>query len=272
MLDDNMAKIRADVRAIAAQELVDREVAADLFFRTKVLPRNLQRQDIRTSQSTKPFVRDVFGSPYDEKISSELRKLFPMGLNHLTDQLEAHSLLQHPAIQDNKTGAFIKNAMPYHGARKKTWVEECFVLDVDLLESWGLLWPNTPRLGFLVLFKTLTGAPLLCMWEINRSSSSSSLGLTYRVPGSEEVETSTVEISLSKGSPKQAATQAWLKCPHKNDVARECPQSKRLYLPPGAKKFACNRCYDLDYHRRRSMAGLHLSVPFFFLFPLRRRQ
>ena len=64
MLDDNMAKIRADVRAIAAQELVDREVAADLFFRIKVLPRNLQRRDIRISQSTKPFVGAVFGSPY----------------------------------------------------------------------------------------------------------------------------------------------------------------------------------------------------------------
>lgn len=98
MLDDNMAKIRSDVRAIAAQELVDREVIADLFFRTKSLSHKLQRRDIRTSQSTKPFVEAVLGSPYDEMISSELRKLFPKGLNHFADQFEAHSLVKRPAI------------------------------------------------------------------------------------------------------------------------------------------------------------------------------
>lgn len=221
MLDEDMAKIRSDVRAIAAQELVDREVVADLFFRTKILPDKLQRRDIRTSQSTKPFVGSVLGSPYDEMISSELRTLFPNGLNHFVDQFEAHSLAKRPVIQGKDTDAASKRVMQHPGARTKTWVEECFVLDVDQLESWGILWPKTPRLGFLVLFKTLTGAPLLCMWEINRSSSPINLALTYRVPGSEEVTSSTIVISLSKGSHKKGATHAWLRCPLKNEAARE---------------------------------------------------
>ncbi|MHB8204247.1 MAG: hypothetical protein ACYDHG_11175 [Desulfomonilaceae bacterium] len=267
MLDQDLAVIQADVRAIAAKELIDRKVAADLFFRTEILPKNLQQQRAKASESLKPFVGLLFGRSYDEMISSELRNGFPMGLKHIADKLEALSQVQHCAIEGDETGAR-RNIMPASATTKKTKVEECFVLDVDQLKKCGILLSHFPSSGLMVLFKTLTGAPLLSKWEINRSDCFSNLSLTYLAPGSEEVVTSCMEIWRSKRSHKPGTGHAWLTGPHKDDEARKFLKSRRLYLPPGTQRFACNQMYDLDYHRSKSMAGLDLSVPFFFQSPL----
>ncbi len=136
-----------------------------------------------------------------------------------------------------------------------------FVLDVKHLEQWGILWPDFPSLGFMLLFKTLTGAPLFSMWEINRFERFSRLNLNYLVPDSTKFETSSVEIWSSTMSDKTQTLQYWMKCPHEDKGG---PHRRLLYLPPGADKFKCNQCYNLDHHRSRSMVGLDLSVPFFF--------
>ena len=266
MSEINAAAIRKIVRTMAAKDLIDRRIVADLLFQTGIIPRPTSLQNKK--MDLHPFeltLGGLFRGDFDCQLSSRLRQLFPGGLGHISDQLEASWRTEHLSAQGNqmvKTGA---SAIQDLTTRKKTPVEECFVIDVDKLKQWGILQPHYPRFGFLLLFKTLTGAPLLCMWEINRSESLCRLGLNYLVPNSKKVESSSMEIWSSKVSDKTQTQHYWMKCPHENEKDSKLPYRRLLYLPPGAETFKCCKCHDLERHRSRSMEGLDLSIPFFFL-------
>ena len=206
----------------------------------------------------------LFRGDFDCRLSSKLRELFPSGLSHISDQLEALWRAERLPTQGSKM-VKISASSQVDAKTKKTRVEECFVIDVDKLKQWGILQPHYPSFGFLLLFKTLTGAPLLCMWEINRSESLCRLGLTYVAPGSKKGVSSRVQIWSSKMPDKTQTQHYWMKCPHEDEQDSQLPYRRLLYLPPGAEIFKCCQCHDLERHRSRSMEGLDLSVPFFFL-------
>ncbi len=262
------AAIRKTVRAMAAKELVGRMMIADLLFQIGIIPPHTSLQNMNMDH-LKLSLGEVFRGDFDCQLSSNLLTQFPSGLNHISDQLEASWRAGHLPIQGNQTvktgGSLIQDPTK----RKKTLVEECFVIDVEQLDRWGILFPHYPRFGFMLLFKTLTGSPLFCMWEINRSESLSHLGLTYIAPGSKKNVSSWVKIWSSKMSDKTQPQHYWIKCPHENEKDTQLPYRRLLYLPPGAEIFKCYQCYDLERHRSRSMEGLALSVPLFFLPPQR---
>lgn len=265
------ATIRKTVRAMAAKELIYQSIVADLLFQVGIItrPTSLQNKKMDLHHPLKLSLGEVFRGDFDCQLSYNLRKLFPVGLSQISDQLEASWRAERISTQCNqmvKTGGSL---IQYPTKRKKTLVEECFVLDVEQLDQWGILLPHYPRLGFMILFKTLTGAPLLGMWEINRSESGSYLGLTYVVPGSRKVASSSIEIWRSKISDKTQTEHYWMKCHHEVKGDGRFPHRRLLYLPYGADTFKCIHCHDLDHHRSQSMKGLDLAVPFFFLPPQR---
>ncbi|MHB8205508.1 MAG: hypothetical protein ACYDHG_17645 [Desulfomonilaceae bacterium] len=270
MSEIDAVPVRKIVRAMAAKELVGRGIIADLLFRIGViaLPTSLQNKKM----DLHPFelsLGGLFRGDFDCQLSNNLRKLFPSRLSQISDQLEATWRAESLSTQGNQMAKVGGSSTQDPTRRKKTLVEECFIIDVEQLDQWGILLPHYPRFGFMLLLKTLTGAPLLCMWEINRSENSSHLGLTYLVPNSKKVESSSIEIWRSKMSDKNQAQKHWLKCPHAEEDASRSSHRRLLYLPPNGEKFKCDQCYDLERHRSRSMVGLDLSVPLFFLPPNR---
>ena len=261
------AAIRKIVRAMAAKELIDQRIVADLLFQIGIIssPTSLQKKKM----DLHPFklsLGAVFRGDFDCRLSSNLRKLFPCGLSDISSRLETSLRAERILTQGNQNVKVRESSIQYPIKRKKTLAEECFVIDVEQLDQWGMLLPHYPGFGFMLLFKTLTGAPLLCMWEINRSESLSRLGLTYVAPGSEKVVSSLVEIWHSETSDKTKPQRCWMKCSHEDEQAR-LPYRRLLYLPPGAEIFKCSQCHDLERHRSRSMERLDLSVPLFFLPP-----
>lgn len=269
MSEIHAAAIRKTVQAMAAKELIDRKTVADLLYEFGIIQRTTSLEKKKLDLYPFEFtLGGLFRGDFDCRLSYNLRKLFPRGLSDISYQLEASRRAERLSTQGNqivKTGG---NLIQYPTKRKMTMVEECFVLDVKQLDQWGILLPRYPRFGFMLLFKTLTGAPLLCIWEINRSESLSRLGLTYVAPGSEKVVSSLVEIWHSETSDKTKPQRCWMKCSHEDEQAR-LPYRRLLYLPPGAEIFKCGQCYNLERHRSRSMEGLDLSVPLFFLPPQR---
>ena len=264
------AAIRKTVRAMAAKEFIDRRIVADLLFQTGIIPRptSLQKKKMDILP-LKLSLGEVFRGDFDCQLSSNLRKLFPGGLSDISSRLETSWRAERILTQGNQNVKVRERSIQDPTKRKKTLAEECFVLDVEQLEQWGILLPQYPRFGFMILFKTLTAAPLLCMWEINRSESLSRLGLTYVAPGSEKVVSSLVGIWHSETSDKTKPQRCWIKCPHENEQTSRLSYRRLLYLPPGTVTFKCGQCYNLERHRSRSMEGLDLCVPLFFLPPQR---
>ncbi|MGO8881765.1 MAG: hypothetical protein ACLPVO_20825 [Desulfomonilaceae bacterium] len=270
MSEIDAAAIRKTVRAMAARELVGSRIIADLLFQIGIIPRPTSLQNKKMDLlPLKLSLGEVFRGDFDCQLSSNLRKLFPGGLSHVSDQLEASWRAERLSKQDNQMVKVSESSIQDPTTRKRTMVEECFVIDAQQLGQWGILQPHYPRFGFMLLFKTLTGTPLFCMWQINPSESSSRLGLTYLVPNSKKVESSSIEIWRSKMSDKNQAQKHWLRCPHADEDASRSSHRRLLYLPPNGEKFKCGQCYDLERHRSRSMVGLDLSVPLFFLPPNR---
>ncbi len=271
MSEIDAAAIRKIVRAMAAKELIDRRTIADLLFQIGIIPRltSWENKKMDLHHPLKLSLGEVFRADLDSQLSFNLRKLFPGGLSHISDQLEASWRAERLSTQGNQMVKVSGSSIQDPITRKKTLVEQCFIIDVQQLEQWGILQPHYPRFGFMLLFKTLTGTPLLGMWEINRSESVSYLGLTYVAPGSRKVATSSIEIWRSKISDKTQSGHYWMKCHHEVNGEGRFPHRRLLYLPPGAEIFKCDQCYDLERHRSRSMVGLDLSVPLFFLPPNR---
>ena len=264
------AAIRKIVRAMAAKELIDQRIVADLLFQIGIVPPPTSLQNMK--MDLHPFeltLGGLFRGDFDCRLSSKLRELFPSGLSHISDHLEASWRTERLSKQGNQMVKVSGNSLQDPTTRKRTMVEECFVIDVEQLDQSGILWPHAPLYGFMLLFKTLTGAPLFCMWQINRSEKSSVLGLTYLVPNSKKVESSSIEIWCSKMSDKNQTQKYWLRCPHEDEGASQLPYRRLMYLPPGAETFKCSQCQDLERHRSRSMEGRDLSVPLFFLPPQR---
>jgi hypothetical protein len=263
------AAIRKIVRAMAAKESVDRRIVADLLIQIGIIPIPTSLKNMKMDLLPFKFsLGEVFRGDFDCHLSSRLRELFPGGLSNISDRLEASWRTERIMTEGNQNVKARESSPEGPTTIKRTMVEECFVIDVEQLDQWGILLPHYPRFGFMLLFKTLTGAPLLCMWEINRSESLSRLGLTYVAPGSEKVVSSLVELWHSETFDKTKHQRYWMKCSHENEQAR-LPYRRLLYLPPGAEIFKCGQCYNLERHRSRSMEGLDLSVPFFFLPPQR---
>ena len=263
------AAIRKIVRAMAAKELIDQRIVADLLIQIGIIPIPTSLKNMKMDLLPFKFsLGEVFRGDFDCHLSSRLRELFPGGLSHISDHLEASWRTERLSTRGSQRIKVRESSIQDPIKRKKTLAEECFVIDVEQLDQWGIVLPHYPRFGFMLLFKTLTGAPLLCMWEINRSESLSRLGLTYVAPGSEKVVSSLVEIWHSETSDKTKPQRCWMKCSHEDEQAR-LPYRRLLYLPPGAEIFKCGQCYNLERHRSRSMEGLDLSVPFFFLPPQR---
>ena len=187
MSEIDAAAIRKIVRAMANKESVDRRIIADLLFKIGIIQRPTSLESKK--MGLHPFeitLGGLFRGEFDCKLSSRLRDLFPSGLCHISDQLEALWRAECVPTQGNKM-VKISASSQVKAKTKKTLVEECFVIDVEQLTQWGILLPHYPRFGFMLLFQTLTGTPLLCMWQINRSENSSRLGLTYLVPNSKKV-------------------------------------------------------------------------------------
>ena len=259
--------IRKIVRDMAAKELVDRWIIADLLFQVGIVPPPTSLENMKMDH-LKLSLGEVFRGDFDCQLSSNLRKLFPGGLSDICSRLETSWRAERIMTEGNQNVKARESSPEGPTTIKRTMVEECFVIDVEQLDQWGILLPHYPRFGFMLLFKTLTGAPLLCMWEINRSESSCRFGLTYVAPGSQQVVSSSVELWHSETFDKTKHQRYWMKCSHENEQAR-LPYRRLLYLPPGAEIFKCGQCYNLERHRSRSMEGLDLSVPFFFLPPQR---
>ncbi len=268
MSEIDVVSIQKTVRAMAAKELVDRKIVADLLFQTRIIecPTSLQNNQMDI-HPFKLFLGEVFRGDFDCLLSARLRELFPGGLSYISDRLEESWRTEQLSTQGESKGQNQQKFNTGSGHKKKAKVEECFVIDVEQVVQWGILLPHYPRFGFMLFFKTLTGSPLLCMWQINRSEKSSVLGLTYLVPNSKKVKSSSIEIWCSKTSDKNQTQKYWLRCPHEDEGASQLPYRRLMYLPPGAETFKCSQCQDLERHRSRSMEGLDLSVPLFFLPP-----
>jgi hypothetical protein len=255
---------------MAAKELIDRRIVADLLFQTGIIPRPTSLQ--KKKMDLHPFeltLGGLFRGNFDCQLSARLCELFPGGLSNISDRLEASWRTERLSTQGIQMVKISGSSIQDPTRRKKTLVEECFVLDVEQLEKWGILQTDFPNEGFMLLFKTLTGAPLLCMWDINRSESLSRFGLNYLAPGSEKVVSTWVEIWRSETSDKTKPQRYWMKCPHENEQTSRLSYRRLLYLPLGAVTFKCGQCYNLERHRSRSMEGLDLCVPLFFLPPQR---
>ncbi len=97
------AAIRKIVRAMAAKELVDRRAVADLLFQIGIIPRPTSLQNMK--MDLHPFelsLGGLFRGDFDCQLSSDLRKLFPSGLSHVSDQLEALWRAERLPTQGNK--------------------------------------------------------------------------------------------------------------------------------------------------------------------------
>ena len=262
----NIASIQETVRAMAAKESQDRRTVVDLLFQIGILPGSVIAEI--NKMHPHPFemtLGGVFRGALDIQLSSALDRMFRTGLSHIADKLEASVQAKRYETEDSQVAKIGENSTLDPTDGKKTKVEKCFVLDVTHLEQWKILLQHAPRTGFLILFKTLTGAPLLCRWQMDRSEIFSTLRLDYRTPGSVRDASSSVEIWISKRSDKTQPLHYWMKCFHEIEGEGPCRHRQLLYLPPGHETFKCNQCYDLDHHRSRSMKGLDLSVPLFFL-------
>lgn len=233
MSEIDVVSIKRTVRAMAAKELVDWNMVADLFFQTGIIERPTSLQN--NQMDLHPFklsLGEVFRGDFDCLLSDRLRELFPCGMGHISDRLEESWRTERFSTQGESKGQNQQKFNTGSGHTKKAKVEECFVIDVEQIVRWGILLPHYPRFGFMLFFKTLTGAPLLCMWQINRSEKSSVLGLTYLVPNSKKVESSSIEIWCSKMSDKNQTQKYWLRCPHEDEGASQLPYRRLMYLPP----------------------------------------
>lgn len=90
----------------------------------------------------KPFIGALFRGDFDYRVSSKLRKLFPGHMKYITDQLEASWQTERYATQGNQMVTTTRSSIQDPPKEKKTMVEECFVLDMEQLEKWGMLSPN----------------------------------------------------------------------------------------------------------------------------------
>jgi len=122
-------------------------------------------------------------------------------------------------------------------AKRKIQVEECRVMSIpqlvkrylldDLPCSASVVWPDT---SFSVHYrmKSLDEDTLIA-------------GLRYEIWMGQSVEKQDYIIRLRATRPNYGGRRWWFECPA---CGRRC---FKMYLPPGARIFACRGCYDLTY-------------------------
>ncbi len=129
---------------------------------------------------------------------------------------------------------------------KKSIIEDCLILDINRL------------------FRKCALRPELCMNGTIDWESGSSAGLSVVPSGLEEEPlimtltyrrhdlTIVIDIPIVSTHCNYGGERYWFRCPGslRNTVCNN--RAARLYLPPGAERFACRRCHDLSYKSRQT--------------------
>lgn len=150
-------------------------------------------------------------------------------------------------------------------SHKKTVVEDCLVLDIDLLLrrgsiAWGrrvsgtVEWRGEATGGWL---GGADGGGVRCSVGFEYDGALS-FGLSYNVAG-RPIDSYAAPLAVSERRPF-GGRRLWFLCPEGRRglprldgggvVAERNLCGRRvtkLYLPPGGERFACRRCHDLTY-------------------------
>ena len=179
-------------------------------------------------------------------LPSSLRSLL-----QISEDIASNSVPCQSSIEDEKRFNF---SQPH-----RSKVQDCLALDVKQLVNYGLLSPDVPDRGVLVLINVYSGGGRFIVWAIERSSRQSLLSL-YFVGPNEKVFTSRTEIWRSKRSSNLILADWWLRCPHELKGSRRTSRFTKLYLQPGGSILACRRCLNLDLRRSEEMKRRPLSL------------
>ncbi len=125
----------------------------------------------------------------------------------------------------------------YRWQGKKQVVEDALGLNITHFAQWGALHPHWQG---SIQWRYGDREPFASAGYTVMASSDDGLVLTmhYRLDGREHIDQ---PIALQTTRPNYGGVRWWFTCP-------ACQRrSGRLYLPSGARLFACRRCYDLTY-------------------------
>lgn len=143
------------------------------------------------------------------------------------------------------------------GHVKKTTVEECLTLSMDVVGQFEGLQERTPWRGNIVWTKTRTGEEVATIgYQFFPCSDGERwdgrLRLQYTITrpqygGEDEVSEMDYWIDLETTPCNFGGERWWFRCPL---VKNGTPCKRRcfkLYEPPGANHFGCRECFDLTY-------------------------
>ncbi|MHB8204246.1 MAG: hypothetical protein ACYDHG_11170 [Desulfomonilaceae bacterium] len=188
-----------------------------------------------------------------EHLPSSLKSLPQVTGDITSNKVQASSsLLCQPSIGDEEE---LNSSQ-----RSRSRVQSCFVLDVEHLVNYGLLRPDGPERGVLLLTNVYAGWLRFIVWEIERFSRHALLTLYFEGP-EEKLYASRIEIWRTQRRPNSIWANWRLRCPCPHDLESSSKTSRvrMLYLQPGGSIFACSRCLNLDRHRSKDMRRMPLS-------------
>jgi hypothetical protein len=125
--------------------------------------------------------------------------------------------------------------------REKTPVEDCLVLDAGKLQRDKMLREGIHASGGLTWTNTATGEKVSSIGYVVDTTAAPWIRLHYtRTRDGDKVD---YRVRLTTSPLPWGGVRWAFLCP-----AQSCGRvSRKLYLPPGARFFACRLCYDLTY-------------------------
>jgi len=128
--------------------------------------------------------------------------------------------------------------------KRKLTVEESVVLDSAWMAREQAFDPDGIPLAAMVWRDGRTDDALATV-EYRVRTRERLLWLTHAAL--DEIETQTYALRLSTTDLSWGGKRWWFHCPLVRDNVACDARAAKLYLPPGARYFACRKCYDLTY-------------------------
>ena len=247
-------------------ELKQRLLEIAIVDDTAIRQIRLLRSYLRTPLVCKEFQKDL--AEWNSSILSEGPIISPHPIELVLESLPPglKSLLKTTDI-DTKIKAFgsREDRANLSGLNRPRFrLQDCFVLDVEYLNSYGLLSPNGPQSGVLVLLNVYSRHALFIIWEIERSPLQAWLTLFFQGP-EEGILISRIEIWQSHRSSNSILSNWWMRCPNELESSSKTSHFTKLYLQPGGSFFACSRCLNLNAHRSKDMRRMPLGISMVFV-------